>query len=315
MIGWIGLGVAHATWTTNVNYVRAAEIAPPEGTRRVVLLDLAARDLEEARLPALDEAMARFRSKAQSSEGIEVVYVPTLNNPDLSVDPSWEELDRLAASHDAQAVIALDQLSFTLANPSVNAVEETVTREGVETVERRFVASRRITVEASWRYWDTRRKVVHHEVDGLSYYRTAKGKAKVRQAARARMQQEVPAQFAPLARSIADWYAAKVFATRMRGRRTFFANGKLKAGRKYAAVGKWVDARKTWRALWDNGKRSGMKARYNVALTHEVTGNPAKALEVLDPLVGVWNKDLVESYYRTLKSRVANEARLEEQGL
>lgn len=308
------LGNAHATWTTNIDYVRAANLPPPDGTRRVLLLDLAARNARGNDLIIVDRAVSAFREKARSNEAFELVFVPTQNNPDLSVDPSWEELAKLAKQNQAQAIISFDSLSYELGQYQHDLVDVTNTVNGVQVVENRHRVSRSVKGNLGIRYMDPFNRVMLFD-DTYYASRTASATSKARIRAREQVAPEVSKIKPGLAVSCANGFANEVFAVRIKGRRSFFANGKLKEGRRYAEVGKWVDARKAWKEHWNAGGKRGMKAQYNVALTFEVMGRPDKALETLDPIVGRWNKDIVKSYYRQLKARVDNERRLEDQGL
>jgi hypothetical protein len=314
-IGWLlALPTAQATWTTKVSYVKAATVPAPVGTKRAVFIDPAVHPLNPADRTSLQQAVRAFRNQASRAQNFEVKYVPALDRRDLSVTPDWDQLARIAGAHRAEVVITFDRLTYEMTRPDVQEVMVPVEREGVTREERRFDATREVTAVLDVRFVDPRSRETILAQD-VRHGVTISARSKTRNAAVRDLEVKSSKQKARLAVLGAEWLGRQIFATRITGTRTFFANGKLKEGRKYAAVGKWIDARKAWRKHWDNGKKSGMKARFNVAVTFEVRGNVRHALKVLDPLVGRWNKSLVRNYHRQLKQRVANLDRLEQQGL
>lgn len=305
---------AHATWTTNVSYTGAPRVASPAKVKRVVLIDPAAKSLNAADRTSLDLAVRQFKNQAGSAPNLEVVYVSALDRRDLSVSPDYRELAAIAKAHRAQAVVSFDALRFEMGPIQMTEVSVDVNRDGRVVREKRQEAKQRIDGVLTVRYVDPFARTVILS-DDVGHHAVVAARSKARATARRDVAPKASRQKADLAVSGARWFGNQIFATRMTGKRSFFANGKLKEGRKYAAVGKWIEARNHWRNHWDNGKRSGMKARYNVAVTFEVRGNVRQALKVLDPLVGRWNHSMVTSYHRKLKQRVANLDRLESQGL
>lgn len=305
------VGGAEAKKTLAVNYVQAPDVAPPQGTDRVVLLGLAARGKSGHERTWVDGAVSAFRGEVGRRVGFQVVYVPAEKRPDLSVDSSWAELRALAEANGAQAVVVFDDLIYSTGKVAHAVESRTRTVDGREVSADWHIVRQVIRADLYIRYLDPFAETVLYD---KHFYdtRTVKAESRARIRAREQLKPELSRARLPLAKEVGQGFARRITGVWVRRSRKFFAGGKLKAGARYAQVGKWAEARKAWRPLLQQGGKVAMKARYDMAIAHEAAGHPRTALETLDPLVGVWNKNLVLDYHRRLKYRVENREKLEE---
>jgi hypothetical protein len=225
----------------------------------------------------------------------------------------WSIINDISNRYNTDAVIALetfDSDSYT----NIDRHEYTTEEDGRKVRHVEYIAEINMQIEAGWRIYHTGREQIVDEnvyVDHISW--DARGATK--EAAR----RNLPSK----GRIIEDagFFAGQRYATRISPvwisvSRSFYSKGneELEKASRYAKQGNWDEAAEIWKNTVNSSdpKIAGYAA-FNLALSYEMNGDLNFALKWAEKSYYDFNNKKARNYINTIKSRMADEKRLDKQ--
>lgn len=225
----------------------------------------------------------------------------------------WNTISDICNRYNTDAVIALetfDSDSYT----SIDRHEYTKEEDGKKVRVIEFIAELNMQIESGWRIYYNNRELIVDEnvyVDHISW--DARGPT--REAAK----RNLPSK----GRIIEDagFFAGQQYATRIspvwiRVSRSFYSKGseELERASRYAKQGNWDEAAEIWKnTINSSDPKIAGYAAFNLALSYEMNGDLNTALEWAEKSYYDFNNKKARSYINTIKSRMADERRLDKQ--
>ncbi len=225
----------------------------------------------------------------------------------------WNIISDISNRYNAEAVIVLETFDSD-SHTNYDRHEYTREEDGKKVRHVEYIAEVNMQIEAGWRIYYTDRELIVDEnvyVDHISW--DARGPT--REAAK----RNLPSK----GRIIEDagffagqQYAARISPVWIRVSRSFYSKGseELERASRYAKQSNWDEAAEIWKNTVNSGdpKIAGYAA-FNLALSYEMNGDLNTALEWAEKSYYDFNNKKARSYINTIKSRIADERRLDKQ--
>lgn len=228
---------------------------------------------------------------------------------------SWNTANRICEESGCQGIIALeafDSDSFT----DVTKRIVTETRDGKEVKRAVFTAERTTNVVTAWRYYDVVNRQVIDDVRTFDSTRTWREEGPTSVAAMARLPNQ-RASVAMVGEMAGVEYAMRVAPSYVWVSRTYYGKGhpELKRARNSVRAMDWNDAITVWTELHRSSSDVKVKGKsaYNLALAAERAGDLQGAAGWATEGAKLLSNGRARNYRRVLQSRMADEARLQEQ--
>lgn len=228
---------------------------------------------------------------------------------------SWRAAKRIAKMADADAVVSLEAFDSDSYTDVTSSVREESTPSGGTARTTVFHAQRETRVIAAWRVYDVENKVILDDLRDHPTARTWEEDGDSRTDAMAQLPSRRDTVM-DLGYVSGEWYARRIAPTYIWVSRGYYGKGdpRLKDAKNYVKASDWQGAMEIWEGLLGNPdpKLRG-KAEYNMAVALEVAGDLQGALSFAKKAAVSLPKGRTRDYVRTLKGRVRDQARLEEQ--
>ena len=225
----------------------------------------------------------------------------------------WTEVKSLCNSYGADALIVLS--TFDSDNIIIEAKSNIVTRtiKGAKVKEVRYPVTMILEIESGWRIYDlTTQKIVDvntfTEVKEFSRWGSSYDDAR----------SKLPSKRSALKDAgvfSGERYAYRITPKWIRVNRTYFiGNGdQFKIAKKYVERGDWDNAIEIWKPITKNmDDKVARRAYFNLALAAEIKGSYTTAIEYAQKAEYMGEK-IATTYIRTLKQRIIDEEKLEQQ--